>query len=83
LHPKKSSQWDRSAWAPIDKVYKVVDDGWWQHLIALAPDERKVEASTSTLDPVEAYGAVVFKLTAEAEPGLMRSYLVQKKLEYQ
>jgi hypothetical protein len=83
LHPKKSSQWDRSAWAPIDKVYKVVDDGWWEHLIDLTLDQRKVEAPTSTLDPVEAYAAVVFKLTAQAEPGLMRSYLVQKKLEYQ
>jgi hypothetical protein len=83
LHPKTGGQWDRSAWAPIDKVYKVVDDGWWQYLIDLAPDQRKVEAPTSTLDPVEAYGTVVFKLTAEAEPGLMRSYLVQKKLEYQ
>jgi len=64
-------------------VYKVVDDGWWQHLIDLTPDQRKVEAPTSTLDPVEAYGTAVFKLTAKAEPGLMCSYLVQKKLEYQ
>jgi hypothetical protein len=83
LHPKKKKQWDRTAWESIDKVYKVVDDGWWQHLIDLTPGQRKVEASTSTLDPVEAYGTVVFKLTAKAEKGLMSSYLVQKKLVYQ
>ena len=71
LHPKKSSEWDRSAWEPIDKVYKVVDDGWWQHLIDLTPDQRKVKAPTSTADPVEAYGTVDFKLTAKAELGLM------------
>jgi hypothetical protein len=78
LHPA-----NREEWAPLERIYKVIDDGWWQLLKTLPAGQRKVEAPSSTLDPIEAYETVVFKLKTETDPGLLRSYLVQKKLKYE
>jgi hypothetical protein len=39
----------------------------------------KIVAPTTTVD---AYTTIVFRLDSDADPGLMRSYLVQKKLKY-
>jgi hypothetical protein len=68
---------------PIENVYKVVDDGWWNLLNDDKKTRKSVEPpSASNLDPPEAYETVVFKLNVGGDPGLARSYLMQKKLTY-
>lgn len=81
---------DTRGWAPIARIYDVIDDAWWDYLIHLArpgtaayreentPKIRVVGPSTVG----DAYATIPFWLKADAAPGLMRSYLVRKKLKY-
>jgi hypothetical protein len=77
---------DENAWKPIEEVYRVIDDGWWDILNDKQAVKCKVEGPpASTLDPPEAYETVVFGLVTEAtdgnaDPG--SSYLMRKKLTY-
>jgi hypothetical protein len=77
LHPVQGG------WEPIERVYGVVDDGRWEILRGLPAGALTIEAPASTLDPPEAYETVVFTLCGDTEPGLLSSYLMQKKVRYE
>jgi hypothetical protein len=78
LHPSK-----QSTECTIDRVYKVIDDGWWSELTRLGSDQLRIVSPTSTLEPIEAFQTIVFQVRIDADPALAESYLVRKKLKYQ
>jgi len=82
LHPL-----EMKSWAPIEQVYRVIDNGRWALLTQPANFECKVAGPPdSSLDRPEAYETVVFSVDLvpkqDKDKDLLNTYLVQKKLTY-
>ena len=82
LHPAAQTDW-----APIEELYRVIDEGWW----AILNDKQEIQCTAegppdSTLDPPEAYESVRFGLNIEAtnaaNQDLQASFLMRKQLTY-
>ena len=64
---------------PIEQVYAVIDDFWWQRLERA---ELKIEQPLVDFRQPETYSALKFAVRIE-DPGLRESYLVKQKLTWQ
>jgi hypothetical protein len=68
----------------IETIFSIVDGADWLRLKKAAEEGKFIAKgpSANSLDPVEAYMPVTFRLETEKDNELLRSYLIQKKLNY-
>jgi len=68
--------------APIERVYALIDDFWWQRLTELPASQVKIVAPQVDFKQPETYSALNFGVRVE-DTGLRESYLVNQKLTWQ
>jgi hypothetical protein len=69
---------------PIETIFRTVDDADWERLKKSADEGKLIVKgpSPNSLDPVEAYMPVTFRLETEEDNDLLQTYLLLKKLNY-
>jgi hypothetical protein len=67
---------------PIEGVFRVIDGAAWSRLQAQSGKPSVEGPPPNSLDPVEAYAPVTFRLATPGDPDLQGTYLVQRKLTY-
>lgn len=67
-----------------EPIFSIVDGANWERFKKLAGAGKLIVKGPSpdSLDPVQAYMPVTFRIETDDDPDLLKSYLLQKKLTY-
>lgn len=70
--------------APVEEVFRVVDEASWKRLFDQATGKKVVVEGppADSLDRVEAFSPVTFRIATPGDPSLEDTYLIRQKLTY-